>query len=142
MKTKYIILLIGALIVGIIIGSLATGRVTRNKIERIKSFNTKEGFREHFFKIIEATEEQQKQLTPILDSFGERQKEMMKKHWEMQKLMFDEMDSLINPLLSPEQQQLRKEFKQKMRKDRLLKAKDCKNDSMSDNEKNDRVHKH
>ncbi|MDP2237310.1 MAG: hypothetical protein Q8J88_12830 [Bacteroidales bacterium] len=122
MKTKYILLLFGTLIAGILIGTLTTGRVTRNKVEKIKSFNTKEGFREHLYKIMQPTEAQREQLSPILDSFSDRHWELMKQNWENQKALFDEMDIAIKPFITEEQFQLLMDHKQKTRKGREYKC--------------------
>lgn len=116
MKTKYILLLFGTLIAGILIGTLTTGRVTRNKVERIKSFNTREGFRDHLFMIIQPTRAQKELLEPILDSFSDVHWELMKEHWDNQKVLFDEMDNAIKPLITEEQFQILMDHKQKTKK--------------------------
>jgi hypothetical protein len=130
MKTKYILLLVLTLVVGFLIGSLTTGRVTRSKVDRIKSWNTREGFREHLFGIMQATESQKVQLSPMLDSFSDLHWELMKRNWESQKLLFDSMDSLIKPLIDEQQFQLLMEHKQKIRKGRENKDRQrCKQDN-------------
>lgn len=130
MKTKYILLLVLTLVVGFLIGSLTTGRVTRSKVDRIKSWNTREGFREHLFGIMQATESQKDQLSPMLDSFSDLHWELMKRNWESQKLLFDSMDSLIKPLIDEQQFQLLMEHKQKIRKGRENKDRQrCKQDN-------------
>jgi hypothetical protein len=116
MKTKYILLLFGTLIVGILIGTLTTGRVTRNKVEKIKSFNTREGFRDHLYKIIQPTPAQKELLEPILDSFSDVHWELMKGHWNNQKVLFDQMDSTIKPLITEEQFRILMDHKQKTKK--------------------------
>ncbi len=129
MQTKYIVILILTFAAGIAIGVLGTGRVTRNKVERIKSWNTREGFRQHFFNIIEANPEQQEKIGPLLDSFGNLHWELMKKHWENQKLIFDEMDSLVKPYLDEAQWQRLMEFKEKTRKRREMKEEERRKDA-------------
>lgn len=121
MQTKYIVILILTFAAGIVIGVLGTGRVTRNKVEKIKSWNTREGFRQHFFSIIEADALQQEKIGPLLDSFGNLHWELMKKHWENQKMLFDELDSLVKPHLNDVQWQRLMEFKEKTRKRREMK---------------------
>ncbi|MBK9291828.1 MAG: hypothetical protein IPM52_09415 [Bacteroidetes bacterium] len=118
MQSRYIIILILTFLAGIVIGALATGRITRNKVEKIKSWNTREGFRQHFFNIIEADARQQEQIGPLLDSFGSLHWELMKKHWENQKTLFDQMDSLVKPYLDEAQWQRLMDFKEKTRKRR------------------------
>jgi len=130
MKTKYVLLLVLTLVVGFLIGSLTTGRVTRTKVDRIKSWNTREGFREHLFGIMQATESQKIQLSPMLDSFSDLHWELMKRNWESQKMLFDSMDSLIKPFIEEKQFQLLMEHKQKIRKGRENKDRQrCKQDS-------------
>lgn len=122
MKTKYILLLLITFVAGFFIGSITTGRVTKSKVQKIKSINTPEGFREHIFRIIEATETQKPSLIPVLDSFSDIHWQLMKKSWEEQKLMFNQMDAAIKPLISVQQFDLLMEHKQK-----VLKNKDVKN---------------
>jgi hypothetical protein len=129
MQTKYIIILILTFTTGIVIGALATGRITRNKVEKIKSWNTREGFRQHFFNIIDANAEQKEKIGPMLDSFGNLHWELMKKHWETQKILFDEMDSLIKPHLNDSQWQRLMEFKEKTRKRREMKGEQYRKDA-------------
>ncbi|PKP53573.1 MAG: hypothetical protein CVT92_03800 [Bacteroidetes bacterium HGW-Bacteroidetes-1] len=118
MKTKYILLLILTLLMGILIGSLVTGRFTRQRVDRIKSWNTREGFRNHIFKILQPTESQVLQLIPIIDEFSDRHWLLMKKNWETQNILFNEMDSIIIPYLNDEQFQLLLDHKEKVHKDR------------------------
>ena len=103
MKTKYILLLVLALLIGVLIGSLTTGRVTRKKVEKIKSWNTREGFRTHLFDIMEATKAQQEKLRPMLDSFSDLHWKMINKNWEIQNEFYDEMYKSIEPKIEKEQ---------------------------------------
>ncbi|KAF0129017.1 MAG: hypothetical protein FD155_2842 [Bacteroidetes bacterium] len=103
MKTKYILLLVLALLIGVLIGSLTTGRVTRKKVEKIKSWNTREGFRTHLFDIMEATKDQQEKLRPMLDSFSDLHWKMINKNWEVQNEFYDEMYKSIEPKIEKQQ---------------------------------------
>ena len=103
MKSKYILLLVLALLIGVLIGSLTTGRVTRKKVEKIKSWNTREGFRTHLFDIMEATKAQQEKLRPMLDSFSDLHWKMINKNWEIQNEFYDEMYKSIEPKIEKEQ---------------------------------------
>ncbi|HMM11667.1 MAG TPA: hypothetical protein PKE03_06195 [Bacteroidales bacterium] len=129
MQTRYIIILILTFAAGIVIGVLGTGRITRSKVEKIKSWNTREGFRQHFFHIIEADAEQQEKIGPLLDSFGNLHWELMKKHWDNQKILFDEMDSLVKPYLNDAQWQRLMEFKENNRKRREMKQEQGRKDA-------------
>lgn len=103
MKTKYILLLVLALLIGVLIGSLTTGRITRKKVEKIKSWNTREGFRTHLFDIMEATKDQQEKLRPMLDSFSDLHWKMINKNWEVQNEFYDEMYKSIEPKIEKQQ---------------------------------------
>lgn len=129
MQTRYTIILILTFVAGIVIGALATGRITRSKVEKIKSWNTREGFRQHYFSIIEADAEQKEKIGPLLDSFGNQHWELMKKHWESQKLLFDAMDSLVKPHLNDTQWQRLMEFKESTRKRREMKIEQRRKDA-------------
>lgn len=120
MQSKYIIILIITFLSGLVIGALGTGRITRKKVEKIKSWNTPEGFRQHFFNIIDADAQQQNSIGPVLDSFSDLHWELMKKHWENQKMLFDQMDSLVKPHLNDVQWQRLMDFKEKTCKRREM----------------------
>jgi hypothetical protein len=121
MKTKYILLLLLSLLIGILIGSLTTGRFTRSKVEKIKSWNTREGFRTHLFDIMEATKDQQDLLRPLLDSFSDLHWKMINKNWEAQNLFFDEMYKAIEPKIEKQQFQKLMEHRDEIRSERQKK---------------------
>ena len=113
MKTKFIILLFVSFAAGFFIGSLATGRITKTKVEKIKSMNAPNGFREFVFKTLQATEGQKVLLTPVLDSFSGIHWQLMKKSWEEQEEMFNRMDEAIRPIVDEKQFNLLMEAKRK-----------------------------
>ncbi len=118
MKTKTILLLVLTLLMGILIGALTTGRVTRYRVEKIKSWNTREGFRNHLFDIMEATEMQQKALIPVLDSFSNIHWQLMNKNWENQNKFYDSMYQAIQPMMDEQQFDRLMNHRNKMRLDR------------------------
>ncbi len=121
MKTKYILLLVLALLIGVLIGSLTTGRVTRKKVEKIKSWNTREGFRTHLFDIMEATKDQQEKLRPMLDSFSDLHWKMINKNWEVQNEFYDEMYKSIEPKIEKQQFQKLMDHRDEIRSERQKK---------------------
>lgn len=134
MKTKYLLLLFVTFIAGFFIGSLTTGRVTKSKVQKIKSMNTPKGFRENIFKIVEATEDQKPKLTPVLDSFSNIHWQLMQKSWEEQKIMFNKLDSAIQPHITSEQFELLMIHKQKVLRNRDAKDTRHSKGTVKDNE--------
>jgi hypothetical protein len=103
MKTKITMMLTGALILGILIGVLATGHYTRQKVVRIKEMGTPDGMHKRFQQLLDADEEQYEQLKPYLDEFAERSQQMRKRHWTERTALFTEMQEKMQPLLTDEQ---------------------------------------
>ncbi len=121
MKTKVLIPLLISIITGFVIGYLTAGRMTRSKVEKIKSWNTREGFRNHLFDIMQADEKQQQQLQPLLDSFSDLHWQLTNKHWETQNGFYDAMYETLEPLISNQQHQRLLEHRDMIRKERAQK---------------------
>ncbi len=96
-------MLTGALILGILIGVLATGHYTRHKVVRIKEMGTPDGMHKRFQQLLDADEEQYEQLKPYLDEFAEKSQQMRRRHWAERAELFSEMQEQLQPYLTVEQ---------------------------------------
>lgn len=100
---KYSLIIISLLIIGFVIGFLVNGRLTHNKMKKVRSVNTEQGFNHEFMRIIKPTPEQTAELKPILKKFASRNHSIMADFRENQKLLFKDLRTEIDPLLTDEQ---------------------------------------
>jgi hypothetical protein len=111
MKTKFTFMLLGALVLGILIGVLVTGRYTRHKVVQIKEMGTPEGLHRHFYKLIDPSEEQEELIRPILRTYATQSQEMRQRHWDEHKALFKQVQQELEPLLDEEQLERLENFK-------------------------------
>ncbi|HQO49441.1 MAG TPA: hypothetical protein PK939_03375 [Bacteroidales bacterium] len=121
MKTKLTLLLITSLLIGFLIGFLASGRMTKTKVEKIKSWNTREGFRTHLFDIMEADEMQRAELKVLMDSFSDLHWKMVNQHWENQNVFFDSLYNQLEKRVTKEQFDKLIEHRDKVRAEKTQK---------------------
>lgn len=69
-KTKSILALTGTLVIGLVIGSLVTMQVVRQRIQDFKELRQPKNFKEHLMKAADPTDEQKAQIDPLLERFG------------------------------------------------------------------------
>lgn len=100
---KYSLIIISLLIIGFVIGFLVNGRLTHNKMKKVRSVNTEQGFNHEFRRIIKPTSEQAAELKPILKEFAKRNHVLMTDFRENQESLFKDLRTEIDPLLTEEQ---------------------------------------
>lgn len=100
---KYSLIIIALLLIGFAIGFLVNGRLTNNRIKKMRSMNTEQGLNHEFKRILKPTPEQMAQLEPILKEFSERNNEMICEFRSNQKELFTELRAEVDPLLTEEQ---------------------------------------
>ncbi len=112
-RTKSILSLTGMLIIGMALGSLITMRIVHNRLDNLRKMGNRKGFVEHIMKAAKPSPEQEAQLEPILEDFGERMETLRQTHLrEIRSNMNELQDSLS---LYLDEKQLKK-VKRKMRK--------------------------
>ena len=70
MKTKTVILALITLIVGFLLGMLASGQLRSQRLKPVKVFFSEERFREGMYQTIQPTEEQEAKIDKILDKYS------------------------------------------------------------------------
>lgn len=111
MKTKFTFMLIGALLLGLLIGMLVTGRYTRHKVVQIKELGTPEGMHRQFYKLIDPSVEQEALIRPVLYEYATQSQEMRQRHWDEHKELFRQVQEKLEPLLDEEQLERLENFK-------------------------------
>lgn len=102
-KLKYSLIIISLLLIGFVIGFLVNGRLTHHKMKKVRSINTEQGFSHEFMRIIDPSPDQAEELKSILKEFSERNHVIIADFRENQKLLFKELRTEIDPLLTDEQ---------------------------------------
>lgn len=100
-KSKPILVLAGTLLIGFVLGFFASGYITHHKIKSFMSHTDKEGFVSMIYERIDATEEQKKQLAPILQKYSEKRTGCLVRH----KTIIDSMRTELEPYLTSKQKQ-------------------------------------
>lgn len=100
-RTKSILALSGTLLIGMVIGALIAFQVVRNKIANFLELREKNGFTEHIIGAAEPSPEQEAQIRPILESFGESMEGIHRRHMkeihEQMNALRDSMDLYLEP---------------------------------------------
>ncbi len=111
MKTKLVLIIIGAILLGIFIGVLLAGRYTQHKVVKIKEMGTGEGIHRRFYRLIDPTEVQHENIKPIMQEFARQSDNLRIKHWQEHKELLEKMIIDLKPYLDKEQIERLEEFK-------------------------------
>lgn len=125
MKRKIYLELGITLIVGFLIGFFVNSIITDR---RIKDFSMHKGewlFWNKVLTDIQATEEQEEAIYPIIKEYSDKTRDILHESWEKIPPIWEEMDKEIMNHLTPEQQKQIKEIQDKRKKymDEFLKSK-------------------
>ncbi len=131
MKSKSLIALILTLVIGIVIGMLSSTFLHERKMKEFRSYSSFEGFKYHFLKILEPTEEQKKKIIPIIDDFSRKNQEIKSEYRKDFGVLMKEFKDELDPLLTKEQ----KERLENLRKKR--KPRDSKGNGRPDGRRRD-----
>ncbi len=99
MKTKPILILIGTLIIGFILGMLASAQIRSHKLGPVRFFFSEERFREGFYKVIQPDDQQKAKIDVVLGKYAKLNSELQHNfHKEFEANMNDfrkEIDSYL-----------------------------------------------
>lgn len=103
-KTKSIAIIIGTLLVGGIIGALATGAVFSQRIEELQALRADNGITHYLWRVIEPVdEEQRKQIDTILKETASRQFAFRKALVQEHREIFVDLKRQLGEILTEEQ---------------------------------------
>lgn len=117
-KTKSIVIIIGTLIVGVIIGALATGAVFSQRVAEIQALRDENGMTRFLERVIEPTDEvQQEKIRAILKETASQQMEIRRSIALEHREIFQALRADLAEVLTPEQKiELRKWIEQDRRR--------------------------
>jgi len=107
-KTKSILIIVSTLFIGIALGFLISTRVIENRVDKYRRMQTKDGFQEKFYEIVEPTDEQKVLLNKVMEKFhskfdnlrGEMKLNFDSLHTEMEKVLTEEQMKKLEERIS------------------------------------------
>ncbi len=100
---KNTLVIIGTLLLGVVIGFLVSGRLTRMRIENMRQDFARQGMDYRFMRTLKPSPEQLEDIRPIFDKYNEIRREQFEEHLQKQRKIFGEFESELRPYLSPRQ---------------------------------------
>jgi nitrate/TMAO reductase-like tetraheme cytochrome c subunit len=100
-KSKPILVIAGTLLIGFVLGFFVSGYLTNHKIKTFMRWTDKEEFVNRIYYRIDASDEQKKQLYPVLQKYSDKSTECLDRH----KIIIDSMRTELKTYLTPEQMQ-------------------------------------
>ncbi len=105
-KTKSITIIIGTLVVGIIIGSLATGAIYSQRVAEFQALRNDTGLTMFLERAIQPTDEaQRKQIRAVLDAAAQQQMELRRSSLLEHRQIMEDLREAMSDLLTDEQKQ-------------------------------------
>ncbi len=105
MKTKSIIILASTLLIGFFLGWLSSTYLQNKKFREIRAYSSMEGIRFSVLNKINPTEEQKKEILPVVEKFSRKNLELRRKYMKEFIEVRDEFHNELFPLLTKEQVQ-------------------------------------
>lgn len=94
------------LLVGVLIGALATGAILNQRVEELQALRRQGGVVRFMERIIEPTDARQRaELRAVLDEFASRQMEIRQATFEEHRALFNTLREELDEILTPEQKQ-------------------------------------
>ena len=80
MKAKPVLLVVITLIIGFVLGMLTSAQIRLHKIRPVRFYFSHEQFRDGFYKVIEANDEQKAELSRIFDKYANLNNDLLSKY--------------------------------------------------------------
>jgi hypothetical protein len=103
LRLKNTLVIVGTLLLGVVIGFLVSGRLTRIRIENMRQDFARQGMDYRFMRALDPSPEQMEDIRPIFDKYNEIRREQFEEHLERQRRIFGDFESELRPYLSPRQ---------------------------------------
>lgn len=109
-RTKTALILVGTLLLGVVLGALATGVFVRHRIHHLRKLRTPAGFTQEMMQAIEPTgPEQRDALRTALESHVRNMRDIRERYRKELRAEVDSMHAAAGDLLTPEQQERMRE---------------------------------
>ncbi len=128
MRTRQVIFAIVILLIGIVIGMLASAQLRLNRLKPVRMYFSEERFREGFYRIIQPDEEQKAKIDLILDKYArinsETQSQFRKELDSNIKAMRKELDSNLTKEQLARLKEMDEKRQEMMKQERLRRESD------------------
>lgn len=112
---KGILTVVGLLALGFVGGFFTHRQVTIQQVQKVREIGQERGFQRHLLNFLDPSEEQRKQLEPIINRYAKEMGTQMRTHRQERKEVVDAMHKEIKPLLTDEQLQKLDDFSTRVR---------------------------
>ena len=102
-KLKYTLAFVAVLLIGFVLGFLVSGRLIHSRVNRMQKYYTNQGFRYEFRRLLHPSPEQLKQMKPVLEEYGQKNRENMMLFRQRQQQLMKSLHHDLKPFLSPVQ---------------------------------------
>ncbi|MDZ7739410.1 MAG: hypothetical protein U5K32_10190 [Bacteroidales bacterium] len=116
MKHRITIVIIVTLLLGFVIGMLTSAQLRHQRMRPVRTFASEQYFREHFYRIVEPSEEQKIELDGIIKSYADDFNKLNRQFRNDFESLMDEQWRVIKPVLNKEQIEKLEEFERNRRK--------------------------
>ncbi len=103
MKLKITILIVLTLMLGFVLGFLTSAQLRHQRMKPVRIYASEDYFRDHFYKVIDPSVEQKKQLDKIIGKHSDQINELNRKFRDDFETLFDNQWKEIKPVLNKDQ---------------------------------------
>ena len=100
---KTILAVIGLVLIGFLIGFFTNRYLTIQRIHTLSKLGAPRGFQEHLLNVIDASERQKADLTPVIEEFSDKMGQIHKEFRGKRLEVLDSLNLAIKGHLTPEQ---------------------------------------
>lgn len=98
-KTKSILILLSTLVLGLVLGFLISGQITKQKLDEFKQWGSEDGFKQIMLEAIKPEQGQMEKLEPIIEKHaklnGELHNQWKKQHGELMRDLTKELENVL-----------------------------------------------
>ncbi|MBT8401612.1 MAG: hypothetical protein KJO98_14135 [Rhodothermia bacterium] len=103
-RTKSILLLLATLIIGLLLGALINGYFVRQRLDRLGSLMTRDGYSSRLIEVVNpSNEEQREALRSVLDGASPKAIEIMRESRQAMRALNDSVKAELEDILTEEQ---------------------------------------
>jgi len=104
LKTKNTLTIVSTLLIGMLIGFLISGRLTKMRMDNMReSFMQGGGMERHLMRALNPTDEQRNEIAPIFDRYSQVMSEQLFEHQSERDQIYTEFETELKPYLNDRQ---------------------------------------
>jgi hypothetical protein len=103
MKTKPVIIIIATLLIGFVLGMLASAQIRYHKMKPVRFFFSEEKFKEGFYGLIQPNDSQREKLDDLLAKYARKNADMQNDFRKKMDQLMQDLKNETDPILTKEQ---------------------------------------